>query len=131
MRIRCTINYKFLLIIWALYFCDIIVYRVLDDLKYKHYHSQMDRYLQLFHNRPVAAALYKKVLYLYCQCCATEFWNIGGTIVIQIIPQLLQLCKETDQDQLLNLYRQESDFLEAGCVYFTRSFSKRVCVFTM
>ena len=61
-----NILYKFLLIVWSLvlcllYFYGIIVYRVLDDLKYKHYHSQMDRYLQLFHNRPVAAALYKKV----------------------------------------------------------------------
>jgi len=55
----------------------------------------MERFLQLFHNRPVAAALYKK------------------------------LCKEIDQDQLLNLYRQESDFLEAGCLHFARSFTRR------
>ena len=38
-----------------------LVYKVLEDLKYKHYHSQMDQYLRLFHHRPVAAALYKKV----------------------------------------------------------------------
>lgn len=37
------------------------VYRVLEELKCKQYHSQMDRYLQLFHHRPMAAALYKKV----------------------------------------------------------------------
>ena len=46
---------------FVLYFSVTIVYRVLDDLKYKYYHSQMERFLQLFHNRPVAAALYKKV----------------------------------------------------------------------
>lgn len=38
-----------------------IVFKVLDELKYKRYHSQMDKYLQLFHHRPVAAALYRKV----------------------------------------------------------------------
>ena len=38
------------------------VYRVLEELKYKHYNSQMERYLQLFHHRPVAASLYRKVL---------------------------------------------------------------------
>ena len=37
------------------------VYRVLEELKYKHYSSQMERYLQLFHHRPVAASLYRKV----------------------------------------------------------------------
>ena len=37
---------------------------MLDDLRFKHYHSQTDRYLQLFHRRPVAAALYKKVCYI-------------------------------------------------------------------
>ncbi len=37
------------------------VFKVLDELKFKHYHSQMDKYLQLFHRRPVAAALYQKV----------------------------------------------------------------------
>ena len=40
------------------------VYRVLEELKYKHYSSQMERYLQLFHHRPVAASLYRKV----CRC---------------------------------------------------------------
>ena len=39
-----------------------LVYKVLEELKYKHYHSQMDKYLQLFHHRPVAAALYRKVI---------------------------------------------------------------------
>ena len=39
----------------------IAVYRVLEELKYKHYSSQMERYLQLFHHRPVAASLYRKV----------------------------------------------------------------------
>ena len=41
----------------------IVVYRVLEELKYKHYSSQMERYLQLFHHRPVAASLYRKVLF--------------------------------------------------------------------
>ncbi len=40
------------------------VFKVLDELKYKRYHSQMDKYLQLFHHRPVAAALYRKVISL-------------------------------------------------------------------
>jgi hypothetical protein len=69
-----------------------LVYRVLDELKHKMYHSQMDRYLQLFHHRPVAAALYKK------------------------------LCKETDRAQLLSFYRQESESKEAGCLLLSRSF---------
>ena len=46
---------------YAFISCVLLVYRVLDELKHKMYHSQMDRYLQLFHHRPVAAALYKKV----------------------------------------------------------------------
>lgn len=47
-----------------LFLCSVlqcVVYKVLEELKYRHYHSQMDRYLQLFHHRPVAAALYRKV----------------------------------------------------------------------
>lgn len=72
-----------------------LVFKVLDELKFKHYHSQTDKYLQLFHHRPVAAALYKK------------------------------LCKETDPEQLLNLYRQESDFLEAGCLQLSQSLVKK------
>ena len=38
----------------------------------------------------------------------------------------LQLCREIDQDQLLNLYRQESDFLDAGCLLFAQSFEREV-----
>ncbi|XP_064405910.1 vacuolar protein sorting-associated protein 16 homolog isoform X2 [Halichondria panicea] len=72
-----------------------LMFKVLDELKYKRYHSQMDKYLQLFHHRPVAAALYRK------------------------------LCKEVDQEQLLNLHRQESDFLEAGCLQFAQSFRQK------
>ena len=49
----------------------ISVYRVLDELKYKQYHSQMDRYLQLFHHRPVASALYKKVYSVIHTCTST------------------------------------------------------------
>ena len=44
--------------------CVCAVFKVLDELKFKHYHSQTDKYLQLFHHRPVAAALYKKVCHL-------------------------------------------------------------------
>lgn len=72
-----------------------LVYGVLEELRNKQYQSQMDRYLQLFHHRPVAAALFKK------------------------------LCKEIDQEQLLNLHRQESDFIEAGCLLFAQSFRKK------
>ena len=52
------------------------VYRVLDELKYKQYHSQMDRYLQLFHHRPVAAALYKKVGIGYPISCHNIYMNV-------------------------------------------------------
>jgi len=40
----------------------LIVFNVLEELKYKRYHSQMEKYLQIFHHRPTAAALYKKVV---------------------------------------------------------------------
>ena len=40
-----------------------VVYGVLEELRNKQYQSQMDRYLQLFHHRPVAAALFKKVCF--------------------------------------------------------------------
>lgn len=43
----------------------------------------------------------------------------------------LQLCREVDQDQLLNLHRQESDFLEAGCLLFAQSFEREVKVLVL
>ena len=59
------------------------VYRVLDELKYNQYHSQMDRFLQLFHHRPVAAALYKKVIcdVFYIRTCSLKPYNIKGKTV--------------------------------------------------
>ncbi|KAL5473503.1 hypothetical protein EMCRGX_G027993 [Ephydatia muelleri] len=56
---------------------------------------KLKRYYQMLHFRPVAAALCSKVL------------------------------KETDQEQLLRLYRQESLFIESGCMYFAQSFTAR------
>ena len=41
----------------------------------------------------------------------------------------VQLCKEVDQEQLLNLYCQESETKEAGCLLLSQSFVKEVCPF--
>ena len=44
---------------------------------------------------------------------------------------VMQLCKESDQEQLLNLYKQESDFMEVGCTHFAQSFRKKVSLLSL
>jgi hypothetical protein len=47
-----------------------------------------------------------------------------------MLAPVLQLCKEIDKEQLLNLHRQESDFIEAGCIHFAQSFTNKVSLWT-
>ena len=73
-----------IMFVCKLYTCTccffLTVYGVLEELKSKQYHSQMDRYLQLFHHRPIAAALYKKVCIQYAPshtCGTSKMFSFG------------------------------------------------------
>lgn len=71
-------------------------------------------FMMIFHKRPVAASLYKKVDNLcYKYICVSEY----------LTPQY---CRENDHQSLLRLCEQESNNNEVGHIQFDHSFVEKV-----